>query len=712
MQQTKRHARQFGDNVNPSKPKQQKRATMTNVSIGNDENHCPNVTFEKCSVRAMVEILDARIVKGRVDADKFNAVNRQVDDTKKETRRKIMLQERRMEKMFQKNKDPMSSVSDSGDGVERRLCDDFTKEAISIDTNHRHVMRGEKEMKSNDMTTHESTTSMNQDTTTGSPSFIIQTLLLGLILYEVQLHCSDTALLLNAMMHHVRYCFEVLLRLIDSSHVISWNLLMFRLLVELRQQVFRVDGFYSWDEMLHLVFVGAFAMRGMYLAFVWARNCSGQRLQCKLHFVALMMCWLVTVPLYNKCNTESSRYCTFTSTKTMVSPRYSWVDITVMQLYKSMSAVLKSKVKGRLIKEARRAFINPFRFHGRLKKLFTIVRWAKFLAPLIGTCNKLRGHILDMMKKKGQHLTSKTAHKMWSDLVEALTSQSKQEKAVLHLQKCFRERRERKAKRRMELIASQRPNAQHIRKHLREERNISKSKLIKMEKLDSERQLRRQVSEQEKDDIVRYRQSRKQDKKRLLLSPKTAFAVGWKYVAISCVILEVSQMIFAPFLSGELKKMPLDKFLSVVLFASCDYKKASSMCATPPWKHHWLMAVHVFSRFMVPFVHAVCFFDVFVTFFTGELTSYGKLVPKPFFARYILPGIGLQLIVNPTMLAFSKLVKRAIIHSFHVGPSLCFHLMLVCLPLVHWLYDVLLDVVINFVDRQNKILSNRSLNIF
>jgi hypothetical protein len=319
-----------------------------------------------------------------------------------------------------------------------------------------------------------------------------------------------------------------------------------------------------------------------------------------------------------------------------------------------------------------------------------------------------------MLKKKGQHLSSKTARKMWSDLMEAWTCQTKQEKAVLQLQKSFRERRERKAKRRMELISSQqRPSAHFIRKRLRMERDWSKSKLIKMEMRNGERQLRRQVSEQERVEIDKHMESRRRQKKKLLLSPKTAFAVGWKYVAIGCVILEVSQMVFAPLLSGELKKMPLDKFLSVVLFASCnEQKKTNQLCVSSAWKHHWWMAVHVVSRVLVPFVHAVCFLDVFVTFSTGELTAAGKLEPKPFVERFIFPGIGLQLIVNPTMVAISKLVRRAIVHSMHIGPSLYFHLILVCLPLIHWVFDRLLDVVIEFVDRQNKILSSRSFNIF
>lgn len=73
-------------------------------------------------------------------------------------------------------------------------------------------------------------------------------------------------------------------------------------------------------------------------------------------------------------------------------------------------------------------------------------------------------------------------------------------------------------------------------------------------------------------------------KKRLLLRPKTFFAVGWKHFTVACVALEIMQIIFAPILSGEMKKMPLDKFLLRILNVSssqryCDFKKKTASAA-------------------------------------------------------------------------------------------------------------------------------------
>ncbi len=53
-------------------------------------------------------------------------------------------------------------------------------------------------------------------------------------------------------------------------------------------------------------------------------------------------------------------------------------------------------------------------------------------------------------------------------------------------------------------------------------------------------------------------------------------------------------------------------------------------------------------------IAVICFFDVFVKFFTGELDPMtGELKPKPFFRRWIIPGLLLQLLVNPAIYTFS-----------------------------------------------------------
>ncbi len=221
----------------------------------------------------------------------------------------------------------------------------------------------------------------------------------------------------------------------------------------------------------------------------------------------------------------------------------------------------------------------------------------------------------------------------------------------------------------------------------------------------------RHVSSDDRSNIAEHRRSERTLRKRLLLSPKTSFAVSWKYLTIACAAIEISQFVFAPSLSGDLKKMPLDAFLLGAMEASHRYYPAAHCRgrngSTSKCRGSWPISVaRVVAAVLAPTVNAIVFLDVFVTFFTGELTPAGTLVPKSTVSRWIFPGIGLQLVVNPTMAEISNWVKRGISSAMFVGPSLSYHLFLSCMPLLTCCYDRTLDAIFNFVERQNGILSN------
>jgi hypothetical protein len=98
--------------------------------------------------------------------------------------------------------------------------------------------------------------------------------------------------------------------------------------------------------------------------------------------------------------------------------------------------------------------------------------------------------------------------------------------------------------------------------------------------------------------------------------------------------------------------------------------------------HHWYCekpysAAHGIYRKMVEFfldefmllVSIVCFLDVFVTFFTGDLDpETGSIVPKPFVARWLSPGLLVQLLVNPEMDSLSQFLGQVLDKAFELGP--------------------------------------------
>jgi hypothetical protein len=74
----------------------------------------------------------------------------------------------------------------------------------------------------------------------------------------------------------------------------------------------------------------------------------------------------------------------------------------------------------------------------------------------------------------------------------------------------------------------------------------------------------------------------------------------------------------------------------------------------------WYVSIISFAiNWFLEFLGAVCFLDVFITFFIGRLNEdTGSLEPAPFFQRWIIPGLMLQLLVNPRMDSVATVVAQ------------------------------------------------------
>merc|ERR1711862_233485 len=101
----------------------------------------------------------------------------------------------------------------------------------------------------------------------------------------------------------------------------------------------------------------------------------------------------------------------------------------------------------------------------------------------------------------------------------------------------------------------------------------------------------------------------------------------------------------------------------------------------------------------------ICFCDVFVSFFTGELhPNNGTLIPKPFVKRWVVPGLALQLLVNPNLAEVSAFVWRAWTSLLRVGVARALRWFLtVIFPVLEELWEVLIVCVwIPFVRTENR----------
>jgi hypothetical protein len=125
-------------------------------------------------------------------------------------------------------------------------------------------------------------------------------------------------------------------------------------------------------------------------------------------------------------------------------------------------------------------------------------------------------------------------------------------------------------------------------------------------------------------------------------------------------------------------------------------------CAEPyaTFQMYYLGLVNfLIDKFMI-IVSVVCFLDVWVTFFTGETDPVtGELIPKPFFARWILPGLVLQLLVNPSIGPVSRLVFDGMRSITKIGPIRVFRwFVAVGLPLFYFWLKVVAYVVYQTVE--------------
>lgn len=413
---------------------------------------------------------------------------------------------------------------------------------------------------------------------------------------------------------------------------------------------------------------------------------------------------------------------------------------------------LRSRIKAIAIKISKRAAAiairRPRYFTRKVRELLRLLRWVKYLIPLIATSNKLRGNMIDLFKKYAQRReaakTEKARKLLWKKQMRTLTPKQLLEEAAIKVQRNFRRRQARKAVMAMRVLQGTSENlaaarVQHVFR-LRLARARRRIRQKKMELMELERKnkeegqkKRLKLDPSHKQDTTLSDEERKrmyelQDElmseadallnRRMLLRPNTKFAVIWKILFVFCVFFEISQLALSPILKNYVEEktgeqMNIGKVLELNLVPTpvTEWEQCGGLLhkervkrKSPfrwirqirrharedkhiledeidenekPWYCH--KSVHSAQGFYIDIlkfliheflviVGFVCFLDVFVTFFTGELDpANGNLIPKPFFPRWILPGIILQLLVNPQMETVSKHVGRFLVYCRHLG---------------------------------------------
>eukprot|EP00547_Thalassionema_nitzschioides_P015579 CAMPEP_0194255786 /NCGR_PEP_ID=MMETSP0158-20130606/35311_1 /TAXON_ID=33649 /ORGANISM="Thalassionema nitzschioides, Strain L26-B" /LENGTH=702 /DNA_ID=CAMNT_0038994259 /DNA_START=15 /DNA_END=2120 /DNA_ORIENTATION=- len=402
---------------------------------------------------------------------------------------------------------------------------------------------------------------------------------------------------------------------------------------------------------------------------------------------------------------------------------------------------LRARIKAIVVKISKRAAAfairRPRYFTRKVREFLRILRWVKYLIPLIATSNKLRGNMIDLFKKYSQRREAAKAEKarklLWKKQLQTLPREKILEEAAIKVQRNFRRRQARKAVIAMQVLQGTAENlaamrVQHVfRIRLARARRRIRQKKFELMELERKNNTKKEglkknlkLAPSHKQDIIlsdeeRRRMYELEDElmteadtllnRKMLLRPNTKFAVIWKILFVVCVIFEISQLAFKPILKNYVEEktgeqMDIGKVLELNLVPTpvTEWKQCGGLLNTErvekrspfrwikqirrhaqrekhiledeseenekPWYCHEIInasqVVYIdILKFLIHefliIVGIVCFLDVFVTFFTGELDpANGNLIPKPFLPRWILPGIILQLMVNPQMESVSK----------------------------------------------------------
>ena len=414
-----------------------------------------------------------------------------------------------------------------------------------------------------------------------------------------------------------------------------------------------------------------------------------------------------------------------------------------------------------------KAIRNPFKFRKQVKKLLRLVRWVKYLAPLIGACNKLKGNVEDMIKKSRQRREKQKLQRIRKILWKKKSPEEREVAAAICIQSAYRSHRCRRATAALMAVRGDREYFATLRlqrafRHKLKKARERVAEQRKRLKILVTQNVKKVVPMSDDDKRTMYelqdelgKEAKELLNRKLLLRPNTRFAVIWKLLFVVCVTWEITELAVQPWLNTkgnkgnspltveelvaktfvptrvsdrpqcqnlQKTKVPFHKrilqrktnpeaeeieeqdlawycrepisslqrgyrdFVALALipepvseWSECQLPKKKRNHADPrPWYCHGAYpSWHERYRAIVDFVTeefmiwtgTIMFLDVFVTFFTGELDPVtGYLVPKPWFPRWVLPGLILQLAVNPSMSDVSTYVSKLMVEISIVGP--------------------------------------------
>mmetsp|Transcript_11882 Transcript_11882/g.33963 ORF Transcript_11882/g.33963 Transcript_11882/m.33963 type:complete len:745 (-) Transcript_11882:47-2281(-) len=377
------------------------------------------------------------------------------------------------------------------------------------------------------------------------------------------------------------------------------------------------------------------------------------------------------------------------------------------------------------------AIKHPVAFRRRLRRTLTALRWIKYIFPLIGQGNKLIGQLKNLRKRQKQQKEVEKAKITKRRTWQTLSKEQRQETAAIMLQKDYRGYKKRRAYKAILKVRAEKKRVAAIKIQATLRRRAAearvrvaqkKKELFELKMRQAQRQYgatgavvtkldveaKRHLYQLEEELGIEFQEMKW---RKMMLRPTTNFIIYWRVLFVICVILEITHLALEPrvaqyrdaqtgkklnvgiVLEHYLVPTPVSEWQQCeALHLDDNFKKrrwrpqrrrivekrketseqAPWYCRKPYSQIHSTFCE--FIRYLVKdlliLISMICFLDCFVVFFTGEICEKtGQLIPKKFFTRWLLPGLTLQVLVNPKMIELNSAIRCLWQGIHHIGPA-------------------------------------------
>ena len=361
-----------------------------------------------------------------------------------------------------------------------------------------------------------------------------------------------------------------------------------------------------------------------------------------------------------------------------------------------------------------RAVRNPFKFYRQVMTLLAFIRYLQYGFPLVVHLNRIRGLVVLAIKRQRQRIKATKAKRARQLIWERKPKKVLEQDAAIMIQSAFRARRIRKKIHALRLIKMEKEHMATLKIQFVLKRKLTAQRVYLQKKREEFQKLqsieRKRLSEKEalrmfelRDEL--FTETKDMLERKMLLRPNTKFAVYWKLFFALCLLWEFTHLAAKPYLLDENTPTTLDELIALMLVPTrvseleqCQENKIIKRIwnihifarkrnnEDRPWYCHepyagiqesfhnvvaltFTLINMLINLIIQPAVGMAYILDVFITFFTGVFhPDNGALISKPFFERWIIPGIALQLIVNPFMQGISEFAFNLMLTVLDLTP--------------------------------------------